>query len=87
LYQAYVHPDQPYEITVCASFWTEPAIGAESQAGAILHEISHFVVVAGTEDVTYSQTLARMTAQYVPAKAILNADSYRYYAENDPALE
>ena len=84
---AYVHPDQPYEITLCASFWSAPVAGTDSQAGTIVHEISHFVAVAGTQDVTYSQRLVRMTAEYIPAKAVTNADSYKYFAENNPPLE
>ena len=47
--------------------------------------MSHFDVVAGTDDVVYGQTGARSLAISDPAKAITNADSHEYFAENNPA--
>jgi peptidyl-Lys metalloendopeptidase len=87
LKQAFVYADQPYEITLCASFWTAPASGSNSQAGVLLHEISHFKVVAGTDDMTYLPVHSRLMAQYAPDKAIQNANNYRFYAENDPSFD
>jgi peptidyl-Lys metalloendopeptidase len=80
---ASVQADRPYEITLGASFWSAPAQGANSQAGALVHEISHFNAVAGTEDHVYGQVYSRMNARYAPEKATHNADSYRYFAENE----
>lgn len=84
---AFVDPGQPYQITLCASFWTAPETGTNSRAGTLVHEMSHFTAVAGTLDHVYTQVFSRANARYIPAKAIHNADSYRYYAENDPQLE
>ncbi len=84
---AFVNPGQPYQITLCASFWNAPETGTNSRAGTLVHEMSHFTVVAGTVDHVYSQVFSRANARYIPAKAIQNADSYRYFAENDPQLE
>lgn len=84
---AFVNPGQPYQITLCASFWSSPEIGTNSRAGTLVHEMSHFTAVAGTLDHVYSQVFSRANARYIPTKAIQNADSYRYYAENDPQLE
>jgi peptidyl-Lys metalloendopeptidase len=83
---AYVYPNQPYDITVCERYWRSPATGTDSQAGVLVHEMSHFITVAATEDVTHSQVLVRMTAKNIPARAVQNASSYEYFAENDPPL-
>ena len=49
--------------------------------------MSHFNVVAGTDDVVYGQTACRSLAQSDPAGARNNADSHEYFAENTPALQ
>ena len=84
-YYAYVYPTQPYKIYVCNAFWSAPNTGTDSRAGTIVHETSHFNVVAGTDDHAYGQTAAKRLAQKQPAKAIDNADSHEYFAENTPA--
>jgi len=81
---AFVYPNQPYTITVCGAFWTAPATGTDSKAGTLVHEMSHFTVVAGTDDWAYGQTAARSLAISDPTKAIDNADSHEYFAENNP---
>lgn len=83
-YYAYVNPTAPYVITVCNAFWTAPAIGTDSKAGTLIHEMSHFNVVAGTDDLAYGQTAAKNLAISDPAKAVNNADSHEYFAENTP---
>ncbi|HWH82362.1 MAG TPA: M35 family metallo-endopeptidase [Burkholderiaceae bacterium] len=83
---AYVYPSQPYKIYVCGAFWAAPALGTDSKAGTLIHEMSHFTVVAGTDDWAYGQANAKALAISDPAKAIDNADSHEYYAENTPAL-
>ena len=82
---AYVYPNQPYTIYLGAVYWTAPALGTDSQAGTLIHEMSHFDVVAGTDDVVYGQAGAKSLAISDPAKAITNADSHEYFAENTPA--
>ena len=83
---AYVYPAQPYKIYLCGAFWSAPATGTDSKAGTLVHETSHFTVVAGTQDYAYGQTLAKNLALTNPAQAVMNADSHEYFAENTPAL-
>lgn len=85
-YYAYVYPAEPYKIYLCRVFWSAPAIGTDSQAGTLIHEMSHFTVVAGTDDWAYGQTAARALADSDPDKALSNADSHEYFAENTPPL-
>ena len=84
-YYAYVYPNQPYKIYLCKVFWNAPATGTDSKAGTLIHEMSHFDVVAGTDDVVYGQTGAKNLAITDPNLAITNADSHEYFAENTPA--
>jgi peptidyl-Lys metalloendopeptidase len=83
-YYAYVYPTQPYKIYVCNAFWSAPPTGTDSKAGTLVHEMSHFNVVASTDDWAYGQTACKRLAKK-PAKAIDNADSHEYFAENTPA--
>ena len=83
-YYAYVYPTRPYEIFVCRAFWSAPLTGTDSKAGTLVHEASHFNVVAGTDDHVYGQAGAKNLAITDPAKAVDNADSHEYFAENTP---
>lgn len=83
---AYVYPTKHYEIYLCNAFWGASLTGTDSQAGTIIHETSHFVVVADTDDHVYGQPGARDLADSDPDKAVNNADSHEYFAENTPFL-
>lgn len=83
---AYVYPSQPYKIYVCGAFWNAPNTGTDSKAGTLVHESSHFTVLGGTQDYAYGQSAAKSLAISSPSKAIFNADSHEYFAENNPAL-
>jgi peptidyl-Lys metalloendopeptidase len=85
-YYAYVYPNQPYKIYVCKAFWSAPMTGTDSKGGTLVHEMSHFTIVAGTDDLAYGQSAAGQLATSDPDKAINNADSHEYFGENTPAL-
>jgi peptidyl-Lys metalloendopeptidase len=85
-YYAYVYPNQPYNIYLCKYFWLAPLAGTDSRGGTLIHEMSHFYVVASTSDYVYGQTGAMNLALTDPAKAINNADNHEYFAENTPNL-
>jgi len=86
-YYAYVYPTKPYTIYVCKAFWSAPMTGTDSKGGTLVHEMSHFNVVAGTDDWVYGQSGAASLAISDPNKAIDNADSHEYFGENTPALQ
>jgi peptidyl-Lys metalloendopeptidase len=85
-YYAYVYPTQPYRIYVCKAFWSAPMTGTDSKGGTLVHEMSHFNVVAGTDDHVYGQSGAASLAISDPNLAVDNADSHEYFGENTPAL-
>ena len=85
-YYAYVYPTQPYKIYLCKIFWQAPLLGTDSRAGTLIHEMSHFDIVAGTDDYVYGQSGAMQLATSDPNKAINNADNHEYFAENNPSL-
>lgn len=84
---AYVYPTQPYTIYLCNAFWNAPSTGTDSKAGTLVHEMSHFNVVAGTDDWAYGQSAAKSLARSNPTRAVDNADSHEYFAENTPAQQ
>lgn len=86
-YFAYVYPAQPYAIYVCKAFWSAPLTGTDSRGGTLLHELSHFDVVAATDDHVYGQQGAAELARSDPARAVRNADSYEYFGENTPVQQ
>lgn len=85
-YYAYVYPTKPYIVYVCRVFWTAPMTGTDSKAGTLIHEMSHFNVVANTNDYVYGQTGAKSLAITNPDNAVKNADNHEYFAENTPTL-
>lgn len=85
-YYAYVYPTQPYNIYLCKYFWLSPMAGTDSKAGTLIHEMSHFNVVASTDDFVYGQTGAKNLAITAPNDAVMNADNHEYFAENTPPL-
>ena len=78
---AYVYSNQPYKVHLCGAFWSAPATGTDSKAGTLVHETSHFSVVAGTQDYAYGQSACRSLAISNPTRAVNNADSHEYFAE------
>ena len=79
---AYVYSNQNYVINVCPLFFRYPTSGTNSKAGVIIHEMSHFEVIAGTFDHEYGQSNTRNLARSSPQQAIDNADSFHYFSEN-----
>lgn len=89
---AYVYPNDPYKIYVCNAFWAAPMTGTDSKAGTLIHEMSHFTIVADTNDWVYGQTGAHNLALSNPDRTsgnpttsvVGNADNHEYFSENTP---
>jgi peptidyl-Lys metalloendopeptidase len=83
---AFVSPDDSsHTIHICpAFFYSKTGREWSSQAGIILHEVSHFEDVAATRDWGYGKNNARTLAVEHSDRARNNADTYRYFYE-DPA--
>jgi peptidyl-Lys metalloendopeptidase len=84
---AYVQPDEPGYVYLCNAFWRAPVAGTDSKGGTIVHEQSHFLVNGGTQDYVYGQAKAQRLAKANPSRAVMNADSTEYFAENTPDLD
>ena len=82
---AFVISSAPYRVYLCGAFWGAPDTGTDSRAGTLVHELSHFTVLAGTTDHVYGTIGAKNLAVSNPEQAIENADNYEYFAENTPA--
>lgn len=89
---AYVEDAFPNVVNLCANFFTLPRLAAARDPGAdigngtregvLIHEISHFVYVAGTGDECYSRSACQGLARRDPATAVATADSFQYFAED-----
>jgi len=86
-YYAYVYPsDRSHTIYVCRAYWTAPtgSYQIDSKPGTLIHELSHFNDVAGTNDYAYGQTACRNLAISNPSRAAKNADNHEYFCETRP---
>ena len=63
---AYVYANRPYGIFLCNRFWTAGEQGIDSKMGTLIHEMSHFTVVAGTQDFAYGVTACKALAGPTP---------------------
>lgn len=89
---AFVDPDEPYVVSLCDNFFemdtmkdlTDDTVaeGNGTRSGTFVHEITHFTVVAGTDDICYSREDCSEMAAESPFNAIMNADSYQYFVED-----
>jgi len=66
-------------IWLCGGFWNAPPTGEDSQAGTIVHELSHWF---GTDDHSYGCPSCQQLADDDPPEAVTNADNCEYFAEN-----
>ena len=73
-------------MNICGAFWRAPLLGTDSRAGTIVHELSHFDVVAGTDDFASNQAGIRSLAINQPDNAVRAANAFEYFAENTPFL-
>ncbi|KAI8803744.1 lysine-specific metallo-endopeptidase [Cladochytrium replicatum] len=78
---AFVQPTNPiFEITLCDHFWSAKPIGGDdTRAGTLVHEMSHFVNVGGTQDPAYGRKNAIALTDEVE---IGNAENYEHYGES-----
>lgn len=89
---AWVYADEPYLMHLCPSFFRLPPLTAlrpgdrrsdnGTLEGTIVHEVSHFLHVAGTDDHCYSRSECSQMAQNDARRAVDNADSYQYFTED-----
>jgi len=84
---AYVHPgDSLYTINVCHIFWSAPnSVTFDSKPGTLIHEMSHFITIAGTNDFTTTPGDSKNLAKHNPDQALNNANNYEYFAEDTPS--
>lgn len=80
---AYVHPtDTGHTIFLDSGFDNASAVGTDSKAGTLAHEMSHFNDVSGTQDVVYGQPKCLALAKINSGAALNNADSYEHFTES-----
>jgi hypothetical protein len=78
---AFVFASDPSHVFLDRAFVSAPAVGTNSRAGTVTHEMSHFTIAGGTRDHAYGTTKCRALARSSPALALGNADSFEFYVE------
>ncbi|KAG8698688.1 hypothetical protein FRC09_007086 [Ceratobasidium sp. 395] len=78
---AYVYPDDFPRVTLCPEFWKPKFTTPTERGGALIHELSHFPENGGTDDIKYGEQDCLHLARHHPDKAVENADSYEFFAE------
>jgi|GEM_PF-1544664 len=86
-YFAFIRRTEPFKVNLCTFYWSAQRTGSDSRAGTILHEVSHFNEIGGTADHAYGAYDVSNLALDNPVRAVNNADSIEYFAENTPALD
>lgn len=84
---SYVLPTQPHRIYLCNAFWQAPLTGHDSMPGALLRAMSHFDDVTGATSWADGDLACKRLAKQAPDRAVVNADSHQYFAENSAALQ
>jgi peptidyl-Lys metalloendopeptidase len=85
---AYAERYNPYHMHLCKRFWGLPILSIDSKIGTLIHETSHFAVVADTLDINPSNVKnCKLIANGSPDSAINYACSYQYFAESRPSTE
>jgi peptidyl-Lys metalloendopeptidase len=89
---AYVDRHEAFNIYMCRLSFQMPQLSGDKReagdsatgtlAGTLVHELSHFAVVANTDDHAYTQDACMQMARQSPQLAVRNADSYQYFVEN-----
>lgn len=67
-----------HRIHLCNAYKKANIYGVDSKPGVIIHELSHFSDIGGTEDHAYGDDAKNLNME----SAIDNADNYEYAAEN-----
>jgi len=89
---ANVSPDAPFLIYICPDYFELPelanVVDIESEEygtrdGALVHEMTHFDVLAATEDGCYGRSQCAFFAESQPRRAYDNADAYEYFVEDN----
>ncbi|OQP63582.1 M35 family metallo-endopeptidase [Niastella populi] len=79
--------DLGFDVFLDAKFWNSPQMGPDSQAGAIIHELSHFQNVGNTTDFdkygnkVYGIPRVRRLISSDANQALRHADAFEYYIE------
>ena len=89
---AFVYPDEAFVLNICPQYFELPTMISEvpgsaalengTREGTLIHEISHFIRVASTDDVWYSRSTCQDGALTDPSSAVRNADTFQYFAED-----
>lgn len=88
---AYVYPTDSGTIYLCPPYFDLPSLSdatylevfnSGTRGGTIIHEMSHYSDVGGTNDNCYNRDVCSDYARTAPNRAAHNADSFQYFSED-----
>ena len=74
----FVRQSQPFNINVCPLFFSSE----DEEITTLVHELSHFLQIGGTDDVVFGSEDSQQLALSDPDSAVRNADNYGYFISN-----
>jgi uncharacterized Zn-binding protein involved in type VI secretion len=72
--------DKGHNIYLGDKFW-KAGLTNNTKAGVLIHELSHFKDIGKTDDITYGVRGCVDLAEHYPREALINADSFQYFIE------
>ncbi|EJD37382.1 zincin [Auricularia subglabra TFB-10046 SS5] len=84
--EAFTTPSSIGHFFVCPAYYIAPATATESQAGILVHLGTHWKTVGDTGHWAIGEDDSKQLAVSNPDLAVLNADSYEFFAENSPPI-
>ncbi|KAF8633478.1 hypothetical protein AX15_001405 [Amanita polypyramis BW_CC] len=77
----------PGTIYPCGEFWEAPLKITGSKPVTVIHASSHFTSYGAASDNAYGQPPSQQLTTDNPKKAVMNAGSHEYFAENSPYMK
>jgi len=74
----FIRQSQPFNINVCPLFFSIE----DEEITTLVHELSHFLQIGGTDDVVFGPEDSQQLALSDPDSAVRNADNYGYFISN-----
>jgi len=74
----FIRQSRPFNINMCPLFFSIE----DEDITTLVHELSHFLQIGGTEDVVFGPEDSRQLALSDPDSAVRNADNYGYFISN-----
>ena len=74
----FIRQSRPFDINLCPLFFSTE----DDEITTLVHELSHFVQIAATEDIVFGPEASQQLAASDPGRAVRNAENYGFFISN-----